>query len=91
MHCQGELDIPKGYLESERTRIERLRVDFTERIQHRARVWLQLVWPREECEAMFEEQILNSGMTYYEAEEVLFKMHRANMDKQAANERKAKI
>ncbi len=91
MNCQGELDIPKGYLESERTRIERLRVDFTERIQHRARVWLQLVWPRKECEEMFEEQILNSGMTYYEAEEVLLQMHRKNMDKQAANERKAKI
>ncbi len=91
MWCTGELDIPKGYLESERTRIERLRVDFTERIQHRARVWLHIERPREECEAMFEEQILNAGMTYYEAEEVLFKMHRKNMDKQAANERKAKI
>ncbi len=91
MHCQGELNIPKGYLESERTRIERLRVDFTERIQHRAWVWLHIKRSREECEAMFEEQILNAGMTYYEAEEVLIKMHRANIDKQAANERKAKV
>ncbi len=91
MRCHGELNIPKGYLESERTRIERLRVDFTERIQHRARVWLHIERPREECETMFEEQILNAGMTYDEATEVLFKMHRKNMDKQAANERKAKI
>ena len=91
MRCHGELNIPKGYLESERTRIERLRVDFAERIQHRAKVWLQLRPTREQCEAMFDEQILNAGMTYYEAEEVLFKMHRKNMDKQAANERKAKI
>ncbi len=91
MRCHGELNIPKGYLESERVRIEALRVDFTERIQHRARVWLHIERPREECEAMFEEQILNAGMTYYEAVEVLHKMHRANLDKQAANERKAKI
>ena len=89
--CTGEFNIPEGLLESERTRIEGLRLAFTERIQHRARVWLHLERSREECEAMFEEQILNAGMTYTEAEEVLFKMHRKNMDKQAANERRAKI
>lgn len=91
MRCHGELNIPKGYLESERTRIERLRVDFTERIQHRAMVWLHIKPSPEQCEAMFEEQILNAGMTYYEAVDVLHLMHRRNMDKQAANERKAKI
>ncbi len=91
MRCHGELNIPKGYLESERDRIETLRLAFAERIQHRARVWLHIERPREECEAMFEEQVLNAGMTYAEAEEVLFKMHRMNMEKQAANERKAKI
>lgn len=91
MRCHGELNIPKGYLESERTRIERLRVDFTERIQHRAMVWLHIKPSPEQCETMFEEQVLNAGMTYDEATEVLFKMHRKNMDKQAANERKAKI
>jgi len=91
MRCHGELNIPKGLLESERDRIETFRASFTERIQHRARVWLQLERPAAECEAMFEAQILNAGMTYAEAEEVLFKMHRKNMDKQAANERKAKI
>jgi hypothetical protein len=40
---------------------------------------------------MFEEQVLNSGMTYDEAYQVLHQMHWKNMDKQAANERKAKI
>ena len=91
MRCHGELNIPKGYLEGERVRIEALRVDFAERIQHRARVWLHIERPREECEAMFEEQILNAGMTYDEAVEVLHLMHRKNIDKQAANERKAKV
>jgi len=89
--CTGELNIPKGLLESERDRIEGLRQDYIERIQHRARVWLHIERPREECEAMFDEQILNAGMTYTEAVEVLHQMHRKNMDKQAANERKAKI
>ena len=91
MRCHGELNIPKGLLESERDRIEGLRQDYIERIQHRAIVWLQHHPTREECEAMFEEQILNAGMTYGEAGEVLHQMHRKNMDKQAENERKAKI
>lgn len=91
MRCHGELNIPKGLLESERNRIEGLRQDYIERIQHRAIVWLQIRLAPNQCEAMFEEQILNAGMTYDEAEEVLHQMHRKNMDKQAANERKAKI
>jgi hypothetical protein len=89
--CTGELNIPKGLLESERDRIEGLRQDYIERIQHRAIVWLQLRPTPKECEAMFEEQVLNSGMTYDEAYQVLHQMHWKNMDKQAANERKAKI
>ncbi len=91
MRCHGELNIPKGYLENERVRIEALRVDFAERIQHRAWVWLHIKRSREECEAMFEEQILNAGMTYDEAVEVLHRMDRMTMNKKAANERKAKI
>ncbi len=91
MRCHGELNIPKGYLENERTRIEALRVDFTERIQHRAWAWLHIKRSREECEAIFEEQILNAGMTYDEAYELLHKMHQKTMDKLRANERKEKI
>ena len=91
MRCHGELDIPKDFLANERNRIETLRLAFTERIQHRAIVWLQHHPTREQCEAMFDEQVLDAGMTYAEAEEVLYKMHRMNMEKQAANERKAKI
>ncbi len=91
MRCHGELNIPKDYLENERTRIESLRQDYIERIQHRAIVWLQIRPTPEQCEAMFEEQILNAGMTYDEAYQVLHQMHWKTMDKQAANGRKAKI
>ncbi len=91
MRCHGELNIPKGLLESERDRIEGLRQDYIERIQHRAIVWLQIRPTPDQCEAMFEEQILNAGMTYDEAYQVLHLMHQKSMNKQAANERKAKI
>lgn len=82
MRCQGELNIPEGYLERHRAAIEGLRQDYIERIQHRARLWLQIEVSVEECNAMFEEQILNSGMEYQEAMEVLTKMHRANINRQ---------
>ncbi len=91
MRCHGELNIPEGYLERHRTLIESLRQDYIERIQQRARVWLQIEISVEQCDAMFEQQILNSGMVYKEAMEVLNQMHRKTMDRQASRERKTKI
>lgn len=91
MRCHGELNIPKGYLERHRASIEGLRQDYIERIQHRARAWLQIEVSVEQCDAMFEEHILNSGMEYQEAIEVLNQMHRKTMDRQASRERKTKI
>lgn len=89
--CHGECNIPEGYLEEQRRLIEGLRQDFIERIQHRARVWLQIEVPPEECEAMFEEQILNAGMEYAEAQQVLHQMHDRTMTRQARRERETKI
>lgn len=77
--CHGECHIPVGYLEKERTQIDALmRRDFIERIDHRNSL-MGFGHDVERATRMFEEQILNAGMTLEEAKEVLLQMHSANM------------
>ena len=82
--CHGECNIPVGYMEAERARIETLRTDFIERIDHR-NILMGFKVPVAECERMFEEQILEAGMTYDEAVQVLHQMHRKNMNRQSGS------
>lgn len=81
--CHGECHIPEGYLERERERIntEQMRTDFIERIQHRNKV-MGFGHDVERATRMFEEQILDAGMTFDEAIQVLVQMHSKTMEMQ---------
>ncbi len=77
--CHGECHIPEDYLENERTQIDAfLRRDFIERIDHRNSL-MGFGHNVEGATRMFEEQILNAGMTFQEAKQVLMQMHAKNM------------
>lgn len=79
LSCYEECHIPEGYLEKERERIDvALRRAFIERIDHRS-ILLGFGSDIERATRMFEEQILDAGMTSDEAKEVMSQMHETNI------------
>lgn len=78
--CHGECNIPEGYLDRERekTAAEPLRTDFIERIDHRNSL-MGFGHDVGRATRQFDEQILNAGMTFEEAKQVLLQMHTKNM------------
>ncbi len=71
--------IPDGYQEKQRERINaELRTDLIERIDHR-NFLMGFGHDVERATRQFDEQILESGMSFDEANQVLHVMHHTNM------------
>ena len=64
--------------EREKIAAEPMRTDFIERIDHR-NFWMGFGHDVDRAARQFEDQILNAGMTFEEAKQVLLQMHTKNM------------